>query len=77
MKVDAWMAQQPPLHRWRAVRREIVEDDVDVERGLDGRFDLAQKRDEILCPVLRVASGDHLAIRDIERAEQIGVPWRT
>ena len=49
MKVDAGMAQQPPLHGWCAVGRQIVEDHVDVERGLDGRFDVAQKADEILC----------------------------
>ena len=57
MKMDAGMAQQPPLHRWRAVSREIVEDDVDVERGLDGRFDLAQKGDEVLRPMLRLCIG--------------------
>ena len=74
MKVDAGMAQQPPLHRWRAVGRQIVEDDVDVERGLDGRFDLAQKGDEILRPMLGLAAGDHLAGRDIERGEQIQGP---
>jgi hypothetical protein len=43
MKVDPGMAHQPPLHRRRAVGRKIVEDDVDLERGCDGRFDLAQK----------------------------------
>jgi hypothetical protein len=51
--------------------REIVEDDVDVERGLDGRFDLAQKGDEVLRPMLDLASGDHLAGRHVERGEQI------
>ena len=74
MKLDAGMAQQPSLDRWRAVSGEIVEDDVDVERGLDGRFDLAQKGDEILRPMLGLASGDHLAGRDVERGEQIQSP---
>ena len=74
MKVDAGMAQQPPLHRWRAVGRQIIEDDVEVERRLDRRFDLAQKGDEILRPMLGLAAGDHLASRDIERGEQIQGP---
>ena len=54
VKVDARMAQQPAMHRRRAVRGEIVEHDVDVERGLDARFDLAQERDEVLRAMLRL-----------------------
>ena len=43
-------------------------------RGLDGRFDLAQKGDKILRAMLGLASGDHLARRHIERGEQIQRP---
>ena len=71
------MAQQPALHRWRAVGRKIIEHDVDVERGLNGRFDLAQKGHEILRPMLGLASGDHFAGRDVECGEQIQGPCRT
>src|SRR4030095_14963966 len=71
MKLDARMTQQPALHRWRAMRREIVEDDVDVETALDTRFDLAQKRHEILRPMLGCAPGEHFAGRHIECGEQI------
>jgi hypothetical protein len=65
------MAQQPSLHRWRAMRGEIVEDDVDVETGLDARFDLAQKGHEVLRPMLGRAPCEHLAGGHIKRGEQI------
>jgi hypothetical protein len=51
------------------VRRQIVEDDVDVSTGLDARFDLAQKRDEVLGPMLGLAPGDLFARRHIQRGE--------
>jgi hypothetical protein len=38
MKVDTRMAKQPPLHERRAVRGQIVEDDVDVEGRGNVRF---------------------------------------
>lgn len=74
MKVDAGMARQPPLHRGHAMGRQIAEDDVDVERRLDGRFHLAQKGDQVLRPMLGLPSGGRLAGRDIERGEQIQGP---
>ena len=69
MKVDAGMAQQPPLDRRRAVGRQIIEDNVDVEAWLDGGFDRAQKGNEVLRSMLGRASRNHFAGGDIERGE--------
>ena len=44
---------------------------MDLETRLDARFDLAQKGDEVLRPMLGLTSGDHLAGRHVERREQI------
>jgi hypothetical protein len=52
------MSQQPALSRRRGVRREILEDDVDAERGLDADFDLAEKGDKVLRPMLAFAACD-------------------
>jgi hypothetical protein len=69
MKLDARMTQQPSLHGRRAMRGEIVEDDVDVETGRDARVDLAEKGHEVLRAMLGFAPGDHLAGRHIECGE--------
>jgi hypothetical protein len=42
--------------------------------GSTVRFDLAQKGDEILRPMLRLEAGDYFAGRHIERGEQIHGP---
>jgi hypothetical protein len=68
------MTQQPPLHRWGAVGRQIVEDDMNAERGLDGRLNVAQKGDEVLRAMLRRAAGDSFASGDIERRKEIQDP---
>jgi hypothetical protein len=71
MKLDAWMAHQPALDGRGAVRREIVEHDVDVEAWVDTRFDLPQEADEILGAVLCLAARNDLPGGDIERGEQV------
>ena len=53
------------------MRGEIIEHHVDVEVGLDTRVDVPEKRDEVLRAVLRLAAGEHLAGRDVQRREQI------
>jgi hypothetical protein len=47
-EVDPRMTEQPPMHRRGFVRREIVQDDVQVQLGLHARVERAQKRDEVL-----------------------------
>src|SRR5436190_8976261 len=46
MQVKAEMAKQPPMHDRRAMRRQVVQHHMNVERMVDARVDLTQKRDE-------------------------------
>ena len=48
VELEPRIAEEPPLHDGRLVRREVIKDDMDVESGLDARIDLAQERDEVL-----------------------------
>ena len=71
VEVDARMAEQPPMHRRGFVRGEVVQHDVDVQRGLDARVDLAQEGDEILGAMPSLAPREDFARRDVQRGEEI------
>ncbi len=55
----------------RLVSREVVQHDVDLQRRLDARVDVAEERDEILRAMLRLAAREDLARRDVQRGEEI------
>ena len=71
MKVDAGMAQRPPMHRRGSVRREDAEHDVDLSRRLDVSIRSREERPRSPAPDAGVGIGRHLAGRHIERREQI------
>src|SRR5260221_9963024 len=52
MKMDARMPEQPPMYGRRPVGREVIQHDVDLQRGRDARLDLTEERDEILGAML-------------------------
>src|SRR3954466_2556255 len=43
MKMDARMPEQPPMHRRRPMGREVVQHDVDLQRGCDAALDLTEE----------------------------------
>lgn len=53
MQVETRTTQQAAMHGRRAMRGEIVQHDVDLQRRLDARVALAQKRHEISGAVAR------------------------
>jgi len=71
MQMEARVTQQPAMHGGRAMRGEIVQHDMDLQRRLDARVDLAQKRDEIGGAVTRLTSREHLAGGDVQGGEQV------
>src|SRR5215216_7788996 len=71
MKLHPRMAQHPSRNERRLVCRQIVQDDMDVDRRLDARLNLAQKGDKVLRAMLGLAPGHDLARGDVERREEI------
>jgi len=71
MKMDARMPEQPPMHRRRPMGREVVQHDVDLQRGCDAALDLTEERHEILGAMLLFTPRQDFAGRDVERGEQI------
>ena len=61
VQMEARVPEQPAMHDRRAVCRQVVQHDVDLERRVDARLDLAEKRDEIGGAVPRLASRQDLA----------------
>ena len=59
------------MHRRRFVRREVVQHHVDLQCGLDALIDVAQEGHEILRAMLRLAAGEDLTRRDVQRGEEI------
>jgi hypothetical protein len=59
------------------VRGEIVEHDMDVERGLDTRIKVPEEGDEVLRPVLRRTASEHLSVATLSAANKSSVPCRT
>jgi hypothetical protein len=47
------------------VGADVVEDDVDLEAGRNGRLDPVEERAELDRPVAPVALADHLALRHV------------
>src|SRR6267154_4031416 len=71
MKLDARMPEQPPMDRRRSMSREVVQHDVDLQRGGDARLDLPEERHEILGAMLLFAPRQDFTGRDVERGEQV------
>lgn len=63
-------AGQPGLDLRMTVGGIVVHDAMDVEFGRHSRVNLAQKRQELLMPMARLATGQHRAIEDIQRCKQ-------
>src|ERR1700756_5508337 len=68
--VPAWPPGQPSLDLRMSVGGVVVHDAMDVELGWHSSFDLAQKRQELLMPMARLATGQHRAIEHIQRGKQ-------
>lgn len=62
------------MHERGAVRGQVVQHDVHLERGGDARVDLAQKRDEIRRAMPWLAARQHLTGGDVQRGEQVQRP---
>src|SRR5688572_9917661 len=60
--VPAWPGGQPSLNLRMTVGGVVVHDAMDVEFGRHSCLDLAQKRQELLMPMARLATGQHRAI---------------
>ena len=71
VKVEARMPEQPAMHHGRAMRREVVQHHVNVERGFNPPVDLAQKRDEVLRAMPRFAAGEDFARRDVQGGKEV------
>ena len=72
MHVPAGPTGQPGLDLGMAVRCVVVADAVNVQLGGDGLVDLAQKGQELLMPVARLAGCQHGAIEYVQRRKQCG-----
>ena len=72
--MKARISSEPALHERSLVNREVVEDDVDLELGLNSSVEFAQERDEVLGPVLFVGPREHFACGDVEGCEEIKGP---
>ena len=70
------MTREPPLDLGMLMRAGGVADDVNVELGLDGRFDGLKEVEPLLMPMPRLEVGQHGAIGHIERVKRVVVPWR-
>src|SRR5213075_2050262 len=68
--VPAWPVGQPRLDLRMTVGGVVVDDAMDVELGRHSSFDLAQKRQELLMPMARLATGQHRAIEYVQRGKQ-------
>jgi hypothetical protein len=71
VKLETAMPQQPPMDRRRPMGRQIIQHHMDLPLGLDACVDVAEKRDEVLGPMLWLAPRDHLASRHVEGGEEI------
>jgi hypothetical protein len=68
------MPQEPSVHDGSLVRREVVQDDVDLQILLDALVELGEKNDEVLCAVLLLARElvDELrVVGNLERARDV------
>ena len=59
------------------MRGEAIRHHMHLQRELDARLDLTQERDEVLRPMLRLATRQHLARRDIQCRDEVEWPLRT
>src|SRR5271165_6558325 len=60
---------QPRTHPRVLVSGVVVTNQMHLERGWHARLDMAQKRQEFLMPVARLALGEDAAIGDIESSK--------
>jgi hypothetical protein len=65
------------MHDRRSMRGEAIRHHMHLQRGLDARLDLTQEREEVLRPMLRLATRQHLAPRDVQCREEVEWPLRT
>ena len=59
------------MDRRSLVSRQVIQHDVDFPLALDTDVDVAEEGDEVLGPMLRRASRDHLARRHVQRGEEV------
>lgn len=59
------------MHDRRSMRGEVIQPHMHLQRGLDARLDLTQERHEALHTMLRFATRQHLARRDVQRREEV------
>lgn len=72
VQVKARPAGEPRPHLRMFVTGVIVEDQMDGERRRHVGLHFAQKGEELLMPVARLAAGEDLTVGDIERGEERG-----
>ena len=72
VEVDAGIFGQPVPDFFVLVRGVIVEDDVDLEIGIDAAFDGLDELQELLMPVPGHAFMDDMACGDVEGREEGG-----
>src|SRR6266581_9639310 len=70
MQVEARMARQPAMDRWRLVRARVVEDQVYLERGGNARMNGVEKFPELARPLAPPKFRDQFAAVRVEGREQ-------
>ena len=76
MELKARMPGKPCLDRWMLVGRIIIGDAVNIQLLRRCPVDSFEEFEELLMTVPRPTLADNLAFEDIERTNNVVVPWR-
>ena len=72
MHLPPWVGGEPCCGLFRSVRRTVVEDHVDLEARINGRFDRVEERTEVDGIVTWDRVSEDLTGANIERGDQFG-----
>lgn len=70
MQVEARMPPYPSAHGWMLVRRIIVQDQMQIERGRRLHIDLLEEPDKLLVPMARHAVADDCSVKQTQCREE-------
>jgi hypothetical protein len=69
MEVEARMAGEPGFDPWMLVCRVVVGNQVQFEGGWNSVVEMVEEGQELLMTMARLALGDDLSVKDVERCE--------